>query len=113
MRESTAKSVNNCKMFEFCAIDAFLAIAEADLAAGRWKSAADVYAEAAEIWPKAAKRSSVHDGRGWALMKLGRLEEALTAFTRAEELAKDLLGWEPKIPLQEGLAKTIDYFRSR
>jgi tetratricopeptide (TPR) repeat protein len=71
------------------AIDAFLAIAEADLAAGRWKSAADVYAEAAEIWPKAAKRSSVHDGRGWALMKLGRLEEALTAFTRAEELAKD------------------------
>jgi UDP-glucuronate decarboxylase len=28
-------------------------------------------------------------------------------------LAKELLGWEPKIPLQEGLAKTIAYFRSR
>ena len=26
-------------------------------------------------------------------------------------LAKALLGWEPKIPLDEGLAKTIDYFR--
>ena len=26
-------------------------------------------------------------------------------------LAKELLGWEPKVPLQEGLAKTIDYFR--
>ena len=26
-------------------------------------------------------------------------------------LAKALLGWEPKIPLREGLAKTIDYFR--
>ena len=26
-------------------------------------------------------------------------------------LAKELLGWEPKIPLREGLAKTIDYFR--
>ena len=26
-------------------------------------------------------------------------------------LAKELLGWEPKIPLQEGLAKTIAYFR--
>jgi UDP-glucuronate decarboxylase len=26
-------------------------------------------------------------------------------------LAKELLDWEPTIPLQEGLAKTIDYFR--
>ena len=26
-------------------------------------------------------------------------------------LAKELLGWEPKVPLQEGLAKTIEYFR--
>ena len=28
-------------------------------------------------------------------------------------LAKELLGWEPKVPLSEGLAKTIAYFRSR
>ena len=27
-------------------------------------------------------------------------------------LAKKLLGWEPKVPLAEGLAKTIDYFRT-
>lgn len=26
-------------------------------------------------------------------------------------LAKELLGWEPKVPLSEGLAKTIEYFR--
>ena len=26
-------------------------------------------------------------------------------------LAKELLGWEPKVPLREGLAKTIEYFR--
>ena len=26
-------------------------------------------------------------------------------------LAKELLGWEPKVPLQAGLAKTIEYFR--
>ena len=26
-------------------------------------------------------------------------------------LAKELLGWEPKVPLQEGLAKTIQYFK--
>ena len=28
-------------------------------------------------------------------------------------LAKEILGWEPKVPLQEGLAKTIEYFRMR
>jgi UDP-glucuronate decarboxylase len=27
-------------------------------------------------------------------------------------LAKKTLGWEPKIPLDEGLDRTIDYFRS-
>lgn len=27
--------------------------------------------------------------------------------------AKRLLGWEPKVPLEEGLSKTIDYFRSK
>jgi len=26
-------------------------------------------------------------------------------------LAKELLGWEPKVPLQEGLLKTIEYFK--
>ena len=26
-------------------------------------------------------------------------------------LAKELLGWEPKVPLKDGLAKTIEYFR--
>ena len=28
-------------------------------------------------------------------------------------LAKKLLGWEPKIPLNEGLAKTIEYFKGK
>ena len=27
------------------------------------------------------------------------------------ERAKELLGWEPKVKLEEGLKKTIDYFR--
>jgi len=71
------------------ALDAFLAIADAELAAERWKSAAEVYSEAAEIWPDAVKRSSVHEGRGWAMLKLGRREDALASFVRAEELASD------------------------
>ena len=69
--------------------EAFLAIADSELAAGRWKSAADMFAETVEIWPGAAKLSSVQDGRGWALQKLGRREEALAAFALAESLAAD------------------------
>jgi nucleoside-diphosphate-sugar epimerase len=27
--------------------------------------------------------------------------------------ARTLLGWEPKVTLEEGLAKTVDYFRAK
>ena len=27
-------------------------------------------------------------------------------------LARELLGWEPTVPLEQGLARTIDYFRT-
>jgi dTDP-glucose 4,6-dehydratase len=27
--------------------------------------------------------------------------------------ARTLLGWEPKVPLEEGLRKTLDYFRAK
>ena len=27
--------------------------------------------------------------------------------------ARELLGWEPKVPLEEGLVKTIEYFRKK
>ena len=27
--------------------------------------------------------------------------------------ARKLLGWEPKVPLDEGLARTLDYFRAK
>jgi UDP-glucuronate decarboxylase len=27
-------------------------------------------------------------------------------------LAKDVLGWEPKVPLEQGIEKTISYFKT-
>lgn len=27
--------------------------------------------------------------------------------------AKQVLGWEPQVPLEEGLAETVDWFRER
>ena len=69
--------------------DAFLAVADAELAASRWKEAQTLYAEATEIWPDAVRMAAVQDGLGWSLANLGRLTEALAAFDRAEVVAED------------------------
>ena len=63
------------------------AIADAYLAGGRYKEAVAVYRETFETWPDAAKSFALQDGLGWALAKLGRHEEAIEAFVRAEEAA--------------------------
>ena len=68
---------------------AFLTIAEVDAAQGRWKEAFEVYHEAVETWPDCAKLVQVQEGRAWACLKLGKLEESLSAFKRTEELAQD------------------------
>ena len=68
---------------------AFLAVADAEMAAGDWNAADADYREAIEIWPDAAKSGAVQEGRGWVLQKLGRLDEALEAFRLAGSLAAD------------------------
>jgi len=69
--------------------EAFLAMADAHLAAGRWEQSLATYGEASETWPNTAQLSAVQEGRGWALQKLGRREEALEAFRQAGALAGD------------------------
>ena len=69
--------------------EAFLALGAADIAAGRWKEASQVYHDATETWPDVAKTFAVQNGRGWALLNLGRRDEALEAFRRAEKFAVD------------------------
>ena len=68
--------------------DALLAVADSELAAERWQAAFALYAEASEIWPDVARTAVVQEGRGWALAHLGRLDEALEAFVRAEQVAE-------------------------
>ena len=67
--------------------EAFLALADAALVNEQWEKAGASYREAIEIWPDVARLSSVQEGRGWALQKLGRRDEALEMFKRAGELA--------------------------
>lgn len=69
------------------AMEAFIAVGEAEMASGRWKEAFDVYRETVETWPDSAKLVQVQEGLAWACQKLGRPEEALAAFKRVEELA--------------------------
>ena len=69
--------------------EAFLAMAESEIAAANWTAAAAVYHEAIETWPDVAKAASVQEGRGWVLSKLGRNDEALEAFRMSGSLAKD------------------------
>ena len=69
--------------------EAFLSIADREIASGHWAAAADIYREAIETWPDVAQIASVQDGRGWVLDKLGRRDEALEAFRLSGSLAKD------------------------
>ena len=69
--------------------EAFMAVADTEMAADRWTDAAATIREAIEIWPDTAKSGVVQEQRGWVLHKLGRNEEALEAFRLAAELATD------------------------
>ena len=69
--------------------EAFLAMADQEVASGNWVAAADVYREAIEIWPSAAKTFAVQEGRGWVFSRLGRRDEALEAFRLAGSLARN------------------------
>lgn len=67
--------------------DGLSAIADALLADGRHKAAAEVYREVFETWPDSIKSMALNDGYGWALSKLGKYDEAIEAFARAESEA--------------------------
>lgn len=68
---------------------AYLALADAYLESGRYADAEEAYRVAMETWPDAAKVCEVQEGRGWALRRLGRNDEAAESFARAEESAAD------------------------
>ena len=67
--------------------EAFLAVADRYFASSKWKEAADVYRDAAEIWPALSKRSAFHLARGAVWLKLSDSAKALSAFDRAFETA--------------------------
>jgi len=69
--------------------DAFLALADAALARKKYEDAAAFFREATEAWPETSREAAVQEGLGWALRRLGRTDEAVEAFARSGECAKD------------------------
>ena len=69
--------------------DAAIALADVLLSREAWQEAANEFHDVMEIWPDTAHVFAVQEGRGWALLRLGRTEEALEAFSRAEDAAQD------------------------
>jgi len=69
--------------------EAFLFLADALLSLGEWAKSERTYAEALKIWPDALKDASLHEGRGMALFRLGKMQDAVEEFRRAERMAVD------------------------
>ena len=55
-----------------------------------------------------AKAAGAADNPEFAPARLGDLERSSLDSTRAREV----LGWQPQVTLEEGIAKTVDYFKS-
>jgi len=73
-----------------CAMRAHLKLADALLQANRPERAADEYRIFLETYPPSSLHAEVLQGRGWALMRLGRYAEAGGMFQRASETATNL-----------------------
>lgn len=71
------------------AMECFLALAVKAANEKRWEDALAIYDEAVETWPEALKNHEILEGRGEALMRLGRFEESLEDFTRIEQISSD------------------------
>lgn len=67
--------------------DAFLALADRLVQRGSSAEAVEAYQNALEAWPETAKEMAVQEGYAWALRKQNRLEEAVSGFGRALEVA--------------------------
>lgn len=63
------------------------AVADAYLRYGRYEESVSAYRKTFNTWPKAIKAYALHDGLGWALLKLGKYNEAIEEFAQAETTA--------------------------
>jgi len=61
-----------------------------------------------QIYETLAKLLGVSDGPIYAEERKGEIQKIYLDASKA----KQVLGWEPQLPFEEGLSRTIDYFKS-
>ena len=89
-------------------VDAFVRAARVPEAAGlRFNVGTGVETSDRGLHTLVAQAAGAADDPEYAPARLGDVaRSALDAFRAAE-----VLGWEPKVPISEGVARTVDYFR--
>lgn len=85
----TIKEVVKDAPDSYGAVSSYLELAKMHLDEGAWSSAIAVYEEALGIWPNLIADTEFLEGRGWANLKLGKYEEAISDFTQVDNLSDD------------------------
>ena len=79
------------------------------LAAGIVDEIIVVDSDSTDATAEVAAAAGAPDSPELAPARLGDVPRSALAFGRAREV----LGWEPLTPIEEGVAQTVEYFRSR
>jgi len=92
------------------AVDAFLFAAAADAAVGQVMNLGSK--EVINLKDLASKIVAIHGAGSWDLIPFPPERKAIDIgdYYSDYSLAKDILGWEPKVNIAEGLARTMKYY---
>lgn len=89
-------------------VDAFIRAGGSDGAGKRFNIGTGVETSDRELHSAVAAAAGVADDPDFAPPRLGDLRRSCLDASRA----RTVLGWSPQVPLEEGLRKTVDYFRN-
>ncbi len=87
--------------------EAFVFLAGKCLERGEYEEAANFFHKAIEAWPDAARDYGVHEGLAWAFLKLGKNNESILSFSRAEECATNDVDRATAILMQGDILSTL------
>lgn len=90
-------------------VDAFVRAASVEAAAGlRFNVGTGVETSDRELHTLVAEAAGSGDDPDYAPARLGDVARSALDASRAAEV----LGWTPQVPIREGVARTVDYFRA-
>ena len=105
------KKINNITHFVDDVVDALIASASTDTCYGRVFNLGG--SEVISLKDLAQKLSELQPDSSWRLVPFPEERKKIDIgdYYSNYELASDLLGWSPQVKLDEGLLKTVHYYR--